>query len=381
MNEQKNDAFEAMTELLQQKKNSNELKKISEIEDVEKEIEDKVTFTEEETNLLERYEIENVADSIDPILETKEAEVADLSNISVVQKNDIERNKLLMNALKNVTSTFEITAAQSGYTCKISPLNNKDSFNILNTSSSEYETSKSTYKVIYDKITEFSCGHMTFENWLKNTAVGDLESFYYGLYCATFLDEGGFRFTCPDDRCGHVTDQIIRNKSLKQVANYKEMQELTNSISLNSFDMESMKKLSLLSNATQVKLDKTGFIFEIKIPSLWDLLELYRTVDEKVFKNHDDAEINALVCTTGILIPEGNNKYVADQNKYDILEVLDKLPISDAASLKKTITNILEKYHVSYSIKSVKCAKCGKEIKNVPIDLRSILFTKIYAMR
>ena len=304
-----------------------------------------------------------------------------MSKVNIVNQSALERSKLLQNALSITTSTFEIVATQSGYSCKLAPLTNKDSFNILNSSSTEYENTRMTYRVIYNKIREFSCGQMNFETWLKHTSIGDLGTFYYGLYCATFLDEGAFRFTCPEISCGHTTDQVIRNKSLRQVSDYKEIQELTNKISMRANTLKDVEDLSLLNGGTLIELPKTKFMFELKLPSLWDLLELYRVFDEKIIKKHDDMDINALLCINGMLIPDGKGGYAPDNDKHDVLNVIDNLPVKDASALKKALTKLLEKYHISYNIKSVKCAKCGKEIKNVPINLRSILFTKIYAMR
>ena len=381
MENTQNDAYKAVEEMLQKKKEENSLKKISEVEDLEKELESKISLTEQEITELELYESQEVSESIEVITDEEEAEEVDDMNINIVQTKALDRNRMLMNVLNLSTSTYEITLPQSGYSCKLSPLTNKDSFNILNTTSSEYENNRMTYKVIYSKIKEFSCGPMTFDEWLKNTSAGDLESFYYGLYCATFLDEGGFRFTCPEYTCGHVTDHIIRNKSLKQVTNFDEMQKVINKITTESINIEAMKSLSLLDKTSRIKLKKTQIILELKMPSLADILTLYQVFDEKVLRKHNDADINALLCINGFLIPDGHGNYVPDIDKHDLLSVLDNLPMQDAAALKKAITNLLEKYHVSYTIKSVKCAKCGKEIKNVPVNLRSILFTKIYAMQ
>ena len=381
MENMQNDAFKAVEEMLQKKKEENSLKKISEVEDLEKEIEDKITLSEEELSELELYESQEVSESIEVITDDEEAEEVDDSKINIIQAKALDRNRMLMDALNLSTSTYEITLPQSGYSCKLSPLNNKDSFNILNTTSSEYENNRMTYKVIYSKIKEFSCGPMTFDEWLKNTSAGDLESFYYGLYCATFLDEGGFRFTCPEYSCGHVTDHIIRNKSLRQVTNFDEMQKLITRITSESKSLTAMKQFSLLDKTSRIKLKKTGLILELKMPSLSDLLSLYQIFDEKVLRKHNDADMNALLCINGFLIPDGHGNYTPDTDKHDVLNVLDNLPMQDAAALKKAITSLLEKYHVSYTIKSVKCAKCGKEIKNVPVNLRAILFTKIYAMQ
>lgn len=380
---QRNDAFEAMNEMLSQKKKDNQLKKISEIDDIDKEIENKVPLSKEDIETISKYEANEVGESIYASDRDYKAKEVDINNIRIVEKRALETNQLLMNALKpqKSSSSFEIVASQSGYSCKVSPLNNRDSFNILNSSSSEYENNRSTYKVIYDKIIEFSCGKMTFEQWLANTSVADLETFYYGLYCATFLDQGSFKFTCPDAKCGHQTEQIIRNDSLKQVADFDEMTKLSKKITEESNSIAKMKELSLLNNAAPIELKNSGFIMELKIPSLLDFLDLYRTVPSQDIRTRSDADINSLLCISGMLIPDGNGAYVPDIDKRDILQVIDNLSLYDAASLRKTIIEILNKYHVTYKIKSVKCAKCGKEIKDVPIDLRSILFTEIFASR
>ena len=381
MEEKKNDAYESMMNMMEQKKNNNELKKISEVEDVEKEIENKVSYTEEELYDIDAFDRTEVISSMEVVNDTADAKEIDIDKINVSQRKAIDTNRLLHEALKASTSTFEIVVPQSGYSCKIAPLTNRDSFNILNSSSSEYENNKTTYKVIYSKIREFSCGQMTFDQWLKNTTVADLETFYYGLYCATFLDEGAFKFTCPDYECGHETTIAIRNKSLVQTADFEGMKENIKHIEAEATSFKAVKQLSLLSSFAHIQLPKTKFIFELKMPSLYDLLDLYKQVDDKVLKNHGDDDINTLLCINGMLIPEDNGNYVSDIDKNDFLQIIDNLPVQDAGALRKAISEILEKNHVYYTIKSVKCAKCGKEIKNIPINLRSILFTKIYAMR
>ena len=61
--------------------------------------------------------------------------------------------------------------------------------------------------------------------------------------------------------------------------------------------------------------------------------------------------------------------------------ILNDINIIDAGQLRNSIASLLSKYHVSYKIRSVKCAKCGKETTDIPLDIRSILFTQIYENR
>jgi len=374
------DIFSAVQEMMEAKKQDGTLKKVSDVENVDDAIAELNPITDADVVEYE-YDRDAVENSIEVDAPKKKAEEIDVSLLKISKKNALESSKMLKEALYGKTSSVEITAAQSGYTCKVSPLNNKDSFNILNSEATNFDNTKTTYKTIYDKITEFSCGPMTFKEWLQNTSVSDIETFYYGLYCATFIDEGSFKFTCPNPKCGHITEQKISNKSLRRVINFDEMTELANKISKESNSKEKMNELSLLGKAKHVQLSKSKYVFELKLPSLFDLLELYRVIDEKILKKHKDSEINSLLCTSGVLIPDKNGIYNPFDDKLEILEVIDNLPISDASELREAILDILEKHHVSYAIKSVKCAKCGKEITDIPLDIRSILFTLIYENR
>lgn len=377
-------AFDLVREMMEKKAKNNELKKLSEVENVDEEILKNNPVTDEDIEETESvddydYDKEVVENTITPVNEKKKAEEIDISDIKIITAKAIERNKLLKEALYGKTSSIEITASQSGYSCKLSPLTNKDSFNILNSESTNFENTKTTYKTIYDKITEFSCGQMDFKTWLQKTSVGDLETFYYGLYCATFIDEGSFRFTCPE--CHEETQLKIKNKSLRKLYDFDEMKQLTDRIVKEAINLKAVDELSLVSKSAHIRVSKSKFIFEIKIPTLFDMLELYRTMDDKVLKKHNDTDINTLICTSGILIPDNNGGYVADNERMDILNVIDSLHINDAAELRESILDILEKNHVSYAIQSVKCGKCGKEINDIPLDLKSILFTQIYENR
>lgn len=375
-----NEAFYAVQQMLEEKKQKGSFKKVSEATE---EVEEIDNLLEEDKKLQDDLDRDALSDNIEVYNTTRrEGKEVDIDKIKIDSANALERNRMLKNLLKGTTSTFEVTAGQSGYSCKLAPLTNKDSFNILNTSTSQYESLRMTYKTIYDKITSFSCGPMTFDAWLKATTVGDIETLYYGLYCATFLDEGTFRFTCTDPDCRHVTEQTIRNSSLIRVEDFDEMKELSKRISKESTSIEAMKELSLVNKSKHVELSKTRIIAELKIPTLYDLLELYRTLGDKEIDEYNNGDINSLLCIRGILFPSPDgSSYIPTNDKNEILMILNDINIIDAGQLRNSITTLLGKYHVSYKIKSVKCAKCGKETTNIPLDIRSILFTQIYENR
>lgn len=378
---EKNEAFDQVVKMMEEKKQNASLKKVSET-NVDDELESKITLTEDEQRLQDEYDRAEIADNIAPGATKKLGKEVDIDSIKIENASAIERNRMLRSLLKGKTSTFEVTAAQSGYCCKVSPLNNKDSFNILNSSTNRYENMRMTYKTIYDKITEFSCGAMSFDTWLKATAIGDIESLYYGLYCATFLDEGTFRFRCADPKCDHVTEQTIRNSSLIRVEDFNEMKELSNRIEKESINIAAMKELSLVGKYVHVELSKTRIVVELKIPTLADILELYRTMGDDILDEHNDDDINSLLCIRGLMFPApSGDAYIPTSDKREILMVLDEINISDAGQLRNSIVDLLSKYHVSYKIRSVKCAKCGKETTDIPLDIRSILFTQIYENR
>lgn len=320
-----------------------------------------------------------------PIVESKEekkeikkAKKIDLSKLTVIDRNALEKEKDLKSVLYGGKTAFQIVAAQSGYMAKVMPLVNKDVVNLLYSNLSSYEYRKTIFKVIYDKVLGFSVGNMTFEEWLKSTSVGDIETFYYGIYCATFPNEGSFTFACPN--CGQEQTFKINHKQLLKTTDKQKMKELVNEVSRNSMSKEAMYKYSLVNKTEGFELEDSGIMMELRTPSLWDLLEIFRTVPENVIDRDEDS-VNCMLYIKRFLIPvktENGVHFSEQKDGQEVLRIIDNLSIDDSTRLKNSLREREDANRISYSIKNLKCDKCKKEVEDTPISIEDILFTLIF---
>jgi hypothetical protein len=319
-------------------------------------------------------EIENI--KAEPEKPKKKAKVVDLDKLTIVSKNEMDKERDLRQALFNNKVAFQIVAAQSGYMAKVSPLVHKDLVNILYGNLGRYEYKKSIYKVIFDKIFDFSVGKFNFEEWLKNTSVEDMETFYYGVYSSTFPNEGTFRYTCP--KCDHEHDYKVNHANLIKTTDRDHMKKLIDEVSRNSTSIEKMKEYSLIGKNQAVQLSESGLIIELRTPSLFDSLEILRTVPEKTIEK-DAISVTNMLYINRVLIPtKDGTGYTEEHNKPAILRVIDNLPIEDASELQSSVYDRVDENRITYSIKNIKCSECSHEEKDIPISIEDILFTLIF---
>jgi len=339
--------------------------------DVEGEIDlsDLINDIEEEPVKKQRYTEEEK-----PI---KKAKVVDISNLTIVNKTEIDKERDLRQALFNNKAAFQIVAAQSGYMAKVSPLVHKDIVNMLYGNLGRYEYKKAVYKTVHDKVFDTSIGRLSFDEWLKYTSVEDMETFYYGVYASTFPNEGSFRYTCPE--CGEEHDYKVNHNNLIKTTDREHMKKLIDEVSAHSTSIEKMKQYSLVGKGEAIQLSESGLIIELKTPSLLDSLDILRTVPEKTI-DKDAVSVTNMLYINKILIPTKDNPgaFTEEINKLAILRVIDNLPIDDASELQVAVYDRVDKNRISYSIKNIKCIECSHEEKDIPISIEEILFTLIF---
>lgn len=308
--------------------------------------------------------------------EIPKAKAVDISALNIINKTEIDKERDLRNALYGNKAAFQIVAAQSGYMAKVLPLVHKDIINILRENLTRYEYQKSLFEVIHEKIHDTSVGKMDFQGWLKNTSVEDIETFYYGIYASTFPNEGSFSYTCP--ACGAEHDYKVNHNNLIKTTDKDKMKKLIDEVSRNSTTVEKMQEYSLIGKNQAIQLSSSGLVFEIRTPSLLDLLEILRTVPEKTI-DRDSTSIVYMLYVNRILIPDKEKSgYYEEIKKPAILRAIDNLPIDDANEFKAVVDERIEENRITYSLKNIKCSECGHEVKEIPISIEDILFTLIF---
>ena len=314
-------------------------------------------------------------DDIDDEVVVKKAKRVNIDDLKIIDTTELDKERAIRNALYGNKSLFMIIAAQSGYAAKLVPLVHKDTVNILYSHLSRYEYKKALYKVIYEKIYDTGVGKMGFEEWLKSTSVEDVETFYYGLYCATFPNEGSFEITCP--HCGDTNDLNVNHKNLFTTSDPDKMKDTMKTVSaINT--KEAMKEYSLIGKYEAFELSDSGIIAELRTPTLYDSLELLRTVPETII-DKDPIGLTNMLYINKLYAKEKNDAgYVSITNRETLLKIIDNLSIDDAAQLEDAVSDRVDSNRITYSIKNAKCPSCGKDIQNIPISIEDILFTLIF---
>lgn len=327
-------------------------------------------------NSVEREVVDEYDDEEDTKPE-KKAKKIDLSKLSIVDATELDKDTDLRSAIYGGKSMYQIVAAQSGYMAKLAPLVHKDVVSLLYSNLNRYEYRKSVFKVIYDKIGAISSEKMNFETWLKNTSVEDIETFYYGIYCATFPDEGKFSFVCP--KCGQERTMTIPHSNLFKTTDNSKMKKLIKDVSANATTPEARKKYSLVGKTEGYELPDSKIIMEVRTPSLWDSLEILRVVPERVI-DRDTSSVTNMLYVKRFLIPSRNGEkaYTEQTNSEELLRIIDNLTIDDAAQLERVVSERVDNHRITYSIKNVKCPTCGETNKEVPISIEDILFSLIF---
>lgn len=305
----------------------------------------------------------------------KEIKSIDISKLEISNPTELEKDMDIRTALYGGKSLFQIVAAQSGYMAKVAPLVHKDVINLLYSNLSRYEYRKAVFKVVYDKINAISSGKMKFEEWLKNTSVEDIETFYYGIYCATFPDEGRFTFVCPE--CNQEKTVNIKHGNLFKTTDKESMRKLIKDVNEKALDDAARQKYSLVGKTSGFELPDSKIVIEVRVPSLWDSLEILRTVPEEEI-DKDTLSVTNMLYISRFLIPSRKGGYIEQRNIREILRIIENLSIDDAAQLQEIVSNKVEEHRISYSIKNLKCPHCNHTIEDTPISVEDILFSLIF---
>jgi hypothetical protein len=141
-----------------------------------------------------------------------------------------------------------------------------------------------------------------------------------------------------------------------------------------------MVKYSLINKTEGFELEDSKIIMELRTPTLWDLLEIFRTIPESVIDRDEDS-VNCMLFIKRFLIPirtEEGIKYTEQTDGQEILRIIDNLSIDDSTRLKNSLALREDSNKISYSIKNLKCSQCSKEVKDTPISIEDILFTLIF---
>lgn len=312
--------------------------------------------------------------------------VVDLTSIQI-SDNSLMGIRRAENAFKNKKVT-QIVACQSAYKAFMSALNNQEIQNLTGSDEDYYSYKKRLMKLIFKHMEDTSIGKLTFADFSKLTSFFDVDTLLYGIYTQTFPYENKYNIQCPKSECRHHYTTTVNNNTLIEVRGKDGIFDQINTIISEVKDPQSAIEKSLVQKTKRILCTESKVIVDVRIPSVHDYLEgILSKVDPK-FSEEYSTSLGLALFIKKMYIPDlitlqetGKLTYIEIEDSKKIVEMIAELSFVDAEQLSNDINEFTEKYKISYTLKNVTCPECGHVIKEIPMDMETLMFHTIHTIR
>jgi hypothetical protein len=343
-----------------------------------------------------------------------------ISDIKLFPYNENDENirkeyLLSHNNMIASANVARITLLMSGYFCEIASYGNFDTITLerimRNKQNDFVDKEIIILNSIYDHIKYFSYTQSkpTFEEWLDSVKYPDYDTIFFGLFDANYQGINYFKAGCP--YCGN--DEIVVGRETKDLAvaidhNYTDesLVEQITAKEMNKLDTHSY--LPKWANSTRIRkmTPNTKILFVYQVPTLLDYVQTLTTLRRISARDNKPIDLSQILTpgseeylrlvlylyikTVGLPNPiygdpsrpkePTSYKYIGLTNKADIIETINSLDVEDYTYLFRgeSIRELLFKRSMYFYVKDIVCTNsdCGKTIKYVNLDPRSIFFSK-----
>ncbi len=263
------------------------------------------------------------------------------------------------------------------------PLTLKDKRVLRNSQENPVGALNKLLAMVYNKIHSMGMPKPSYNAWLKLTSVGDLDSLLYGIYSATFPEPTSYTVACPN--CNRKNEMSIHYNDILEVKDDKAFDQVKRVIgTVPSYDQ--VQQQSLVGKITRMLMPSTKHVFEIRQPSLADLLEAKRNYGGDDVEE-DLSEVTLILSYISSLYvlnkrateEKGEPQFVKITQLAHLVRVIESLNTKDEAALTDEITKVGERFRIEYTLPEFTCAKegCGHLFRRLPLSLRQILFFRI----
>jgi hypothetical protein len=304
----------------------------------------------------------------------------DLNNITITEKPPLKQMEDRNIIFDSNVSTFFVCCCQSGYSASMSGLTLAEKNAINNSNLDLFQSKQKLYKTVYNKIQSMSIPKPKFDDWLKMTSMGDWATLLFGVYCQTFIDNNDFDITCGN--CGKTTSVTVDNQTLVEVKDknvYAKIEEIIGGYKT----AEEVVANAILYKKERIMLNDSKIIIDVKNPTLWDNLYMIRTTNSNTLSEYSDT-LSVMLFISDMYMLDVRNTYNTGKATYykvtersAILDNLLNLSNADGEQLEDSIENKLGKYNITYEIHNCTCMHCKKKLPNIPVDMETVLFTRI----
>jgi hypothetical protein len=275
--------------------------------------------------------------------------------------------------------SFEIVALQSGYRAAFRALNNDDMIKVRKFTGTEKEQNLKLFNFTYSKMVNANFGKIDFDLWLKITSEADFETLIYGIYCATFPEEGDYNVICGS--CEKTNKAKISKELLIQAKDENEVGSYIRDLLSKNLPANELVKSSVVNNTRRIILPVSKTVLDLTTPTLHDYI---RTLNRAEQHPAVEPEIFGYLKHIGTMaiphiqaLSEGRLEFIELETIQDKIRVIIDIDPEDKAFLDKEISAKMDAFKVSYKLPNLKCGHCGEMITDITVDLTNTLFQSI----
>lgn len=315
----------------------------------------------------------------------------DLSTIQIRSHSDVSavdlQEAISAATARSAGGTFQCVALKSGYAFEVSALQFKAIERLLASSSSILAEQQKLIKTAYEQIKWFSCGKLSYEQFVAATAFSDLDTIYYAIYAATY--PGNNSYPIPCQHCNKENTVQVSVNALVDVVNDDSLRRVREVLQRAFSNRSVIQDVMPLECADRIELDDAGAVVQYGIPSISDYLNGIERVTSTLIDQNTgrptvgNEEVSAMVqCQLGvdaIYLPSVNdpNQFVEVQDPYYISNFITGLSKDDGRLLKSEQVELETKYQVAYAIPPFQCISCAKTNTSRQLDFERILFIRL----
>lgn len=330
-----------------------------------------INFTDEEREKLER---------------SKKIKLEEIETVSLetIKTKKLKKNKTFDKVIKKVTTacSANIVLPASGYTAVMRGCSAHELISLITGNNTALIELQTKWSLIYDKIESTSLGKMTYNEFLINTAAIDMNSFIYGILCATYPDDDTIPLTCQkcktDFKHGYSIRSLIRAEKMSD--RLKELMMSAVDGSVREDLAKAAHDAAPISQVERIKLPVSGIITELHVQSAHDFIN--KTAKELSAENREEKYENATIMSTAVnkfFIPdleENDGSYFEIDEPMDIVKTIYSLGDVDNDILTKKANDILDGISFEFGLMSITCPKCNHFTATIPMDIENVLFYK-----
>ena len=293
--------------------------------------------------------------------------------------------KSLIKRRKVPKQSFPIVALSSFYRARMRSVSLAAKEALLDSSSTPHEIIERQASTVYNLMSGVSVGTPSYKIWKQLTSLNDLDTFFFGIYGATYPGESEFTLRCSNKKCGKdFKTKLKPNDFIVEMAeeSIQRMDEI-NRLSHTFAD------LSKYSPVIETKEYFFGEDAEFKVTSYMSVsidryIETIKQFSSREIGEHQDIiTIAATIKSAGVRV---DNNEAIDEAVYeetsDVRSIFDLLQSEDfspewASRIEDDITEVVKPLSVSYKIPKSCCPHCNHESDPVNISAQNMLFFKL----